>query len=158
MENENAAAEKEIVVKPRKRDLTRKIVVAEEQAQEELDFFLFEMDIDSDTENMDDEDDVKGFKKAIGRLKRAIMHGYATINDSGEFVYTTQKSAQQLIITFHERSGRDVLAMDGNKKNQDVKKMHAVMAKMCKIEQKDFALMKGSDIKTCEAAFVLLMD
>jgi Zn-finger domain-containing protein len=133
--------------------------VALEMAEAELDRFAEEMDLDLDTADMDAED-LAQFTKLRKRLLHAIQKGALVINDNGEAVYTPQnrKSKHQDALTFRERTGASLMAMDGKKKNYDVTKTYAVMADMCKVHPNVFAGLVGIDAKICEALFALLMD
>lgn len=135
------------------------IVVAKEQAEKEFDDWAEAMDLDLDTSNMD-EDDLAGFTKQKGRIVRAIMRGSLVFNEDGEAVYTPghKKSKYNDPITFHERTGASLMAMDGRKKGHDAAKMYAVLAEMCRVHPKVFAGLVGEDVKVCEALFALLMD
>lgn len=130
-----------------------------ETAQLEFERFIEAMDIDADTSMMDAED-LAAFNKQKGRLIRAISSGALVINDDGEAVYTpsNSKSRYKDPITFHERTGASLMAMDGKKKGHDVRRTYAVMADMCKVHENVFAGLVGVDIKVCEAIFALLMD
>jgi hypothetical protein len=133
--------------------------IAKEVAEQEFDRFVDEMDLDLDTSQMDAED-LAGFNKHKNRIIRAIERGSLVINENGEAVYTpcNKRSKSQEPLTFHERTGASLMAMDGKKKGHDVAKTYAVMADMCKVHQSVFAGLVGADVKTCEALFVLLMD
>lgn len=133
--------------------------VALEVAQAEFDRFVEEMDLDLDKSTMDAED-LTAFNKQKNRIIRAIERGYLVINENGEAVYTpfNSRSKHKDPITFHERTGASLMAMDGKKKNHDVAKTYAVMADMCKVHQSVFAGLVGTDVKVCEALFALLMD
>lgn len=139
--------------------MSKENVVAREVAEEEFDRFADEMDLDLDTSTMDAED-LTAFNKQKGRLVRAIERGSLVINENGEAVYTPQNpgSKHHDPITFHERTGASLMAMDGKKKGHDVAKTYAVMADMCKVHPSTFAGLKGTDVKVCEALFALLMD
>jgi len=134
-------------------------LVSKEVAVDEFERFLEAMDIDGDVEYMDDEDSAN-FRKAKGRIIRAIVAGSVMINEEGEAVFTAQneKSRLETPLTFHERTGASLMASDGKKQNQQVAKTYAMMADMCKTSPKTFANLVGSDIKICEALFALLMD
>lgn len=137
--------------------MTDKIVL--EVAEAEFDRFVELMDLDLDTADMDAED-LTGFNKQKNRIIRAIQRGHLTVNEKGEAVYApfNPSSKHKEAITFHERTGASLMAMDGKKKNYDVAKTYAIMGSMCKLHQNVFAGLVGSDIKTCEALFSLLMD
>ena len=133
--------------------------IAVEAAEQEFETWADAMDIDTDESLMDDEDR-KGFTKARGRFITAVRAGALVLNDDDEAVYTPQKdkSRYKEAITFHERTGASLMAMDGQKKNSDVRKTFAIMADMTKLPAKTFAGLVGVDIKTCESIFLLLMD
>lgn len=133
--------------------------IVPEMAALEFDRWAEEMALDLDTSNMDAED-LTQFDKQRRRLVKAIGDGHLVINENGEAVYTPQnkKTKHTDAITFHERTGSAVMAMDGKKKNYDVAKTYAVMGEMCKVHPNIFATMVGIDGKICEALFSLLMD
>lgn len=133
--------------------------IAKEVAEKEFDRFVEEMDLDLDTSEMDAED-LTAFNKQKRRIIKVIERGHLIINDKGEAEYTpfNERSKHKEVLVFHERTGASLMAMDGKKKNHDVAKTYAVMADMCKVHQNVFAGLVGSDVKTCEALFALLMD
>lgn len=134
-------------------------VIDTETARLEFERFIESMDLDLDTTDMDDEDKT-AFDKQKKRIITAIERGSMVINENGEAVYTphNQKSKYKEALTFHERTGASLMAMDGKKKNHDVTKTYAVMADMCKVHPGVFAGLVGIDVKICEAVFQLLMD
>lgn len=133
--------------------------VALEVAEAEFERFAEAMDLDLDPSKMDEED-LTAFNKQKGRILRAVQRGALVFNEDGEAVYTPYhpKSGHKEPITFHERTGASLMAMDGKKKGHDVAKTYAVLADMCKVHQNVFAGLVGPDVKTCEAIFALLMD
>ena len=133
--------------------------VAKEVAEAEFDRFVECMDLELDAADMDAED-LTQFTKQKNRLIRAIEKGTLVFNDNGEAIYTPQNERSKIrdAITFHERTGASLMAMDGKKKNHDVAKTYAILADMCKVHQNVFAGLVGTDIKICEALFSLLMD
>ena len=128
-------------------------------AASEFDRFADAMDLDLDESKMDAED-LTAFNKQKGRILRAIERGALMFNEGGEAIYTPhhKRTPSHDPVTFHERSGASLMAMDGKKKNADVAKTYAVMADMTGETAKTFALMVGPDIKVCEALFAFLMD
>ena len=130
-----------------------------EMAELEFNRFAESMDLYFDLNEMDSEDQT-AFNKQKGRITRAIVKGSLVINELGEAVFTpdNKKSKHTDAITFHERSGASLMAMDGKKKNHDVAKTYAVMADMCNTHPSTFAKLMGEDVKICEALFALLMD
>ena len=132
--------------------------VANEVAEQEFKQWAEAMDLDLDTADMDAED-LAGFVKLERRLIQAIERGALVFNEKGEAVYTPGKKSKETDpITFHERTGASIMAMDGKKKGYDAAKMYAMMGEMCKVHPKTFANLVGLDIKICEALFQLLMD
>lgn len=133
--------------------------VATDAAEVEFNRFTEEMDLNIDTATMD-ADDLSAFYKLKARIIRAIGNGSLIFNEGGEAIYTPQKKGSKYNepLTFHERTGASLMAMDGKKKNHDVAKTYAVMADMCKVHPGVFAGLIGVDIKVCEALFQLLMD
>ena len=137
----------------------REYKLSKDIALDEFDRWLEAMDIDDDPEGMTD-DDIRAFENQKRKLVEAIRRGALVINEDGLAVYTPQneKSKNQDPLTFNERTGASVMAMDRHKKNHDVAKTYAIMAGMCGVHQKVFAGMVGIDAKICEAIFALLMD
>lgn len=135
------------------------LLIDDETAEAEFDRFVEAMDLDLDTADMDAED-LTGFNKQKNRILKAIRKGSLVINENGEAVYTPCRpgSKHTDAITFHERTGASLMAMDGKKKNHDVAKTYAVLANMCRVHQSVFAGLVGTDVKVCEALFALLMD
>lgn len=133
--------------------------VSKEVAEQEFARFAEAMDLDVDTSRMDAEDQA-AFNRQKSRILGAIQSGALVFNENGEAVFTPQRPSSQYKdpITFHERTGASLMAMDGHKKGHDVAKTYAVMGDMCRVHQKVFAGMAGQDIKVCEALFALLMD
>ncbi len=116
-------------------------------------------DLDIDTADMDAED-LAAFGKSQRRIESALMDGSLIIDDDGQATYTPRnpKTVDKSPITFCERTGASIMAMDGKKKNQDGLKTYAVMADMCKVHPNRFANLVGIDVKVCEAIFGFLMD
>ena len=133
--------------------------VATEVAEAEFDRFAEGMDLDLDTSDMDAED-LTAFTKQKKRILKAIQKGALVFNDNDEAVYTPHRPASKHKdpITFHERTGASLMAMDNKKKNHDVAKTYAVMADMCRVPAATFAGLAGEDGKVCEALYALLMD
>jgi len=128
-------------------------------ANQEFDRFTASMDLDLDTSTMDAED-ITAFNKQKGKLINALMLGSLVINENGEAVYTPRnpRSKHKEPITFHERTGASLMAMDGAKNNHAVAKTYRVLGDMCRVPAKTFAGLVGIDVKICEAIFALLMD
>jgi len=135
-----------------------KEIIAAEVAEQDFERFADAMDLDLDETKMSEED-LSSFRPQKERLLRAISNGHLIFNDEGEPIYTPYRKASKSKepITFHERTGADLMALDSGKKGQDVKKMMNMMASMCRTHPKTFAGLAGEDIKVCEALFTLLM-
>lgn len=133
--------------------------IDQETAEAELERWAEAMDLYFEDGNLSDEDR-QALHKQKSKLIRALRLGTLVITDEGEARYAPQnkKSSHQEPIVFHERTGGSLMAIDGKAKNQDVKKMYAMMAELTGLPPKTFAGLVGIDIKTCEAIFVLLMD
>ena len=133
--------------------------VDKEFAEGEFDRFTECMDLDLDTSSMDAED-LTTFNKQKSKIVKAIILGSLVVNDNGEAVYTPRnmRSKHKDPLTFHERTGASLMAMDGTKKNHDVTKTYKVLGDMCKVHPNIFAGLVGIDVKICEALFALLMD
>lgn len=128
-------------------------------AELEFDRWADAMDLDLDASLMDDKD-AAAFNKQKRRALGAIESGALVIGADGLATYTPQndKTPHKDPITFNERTGASLMAMDGKGKNQDVAKTYAMMAEMCGVTPKVFASMVGVDAKVCEALYVFLMD
>ena len=139
--------------------MTKENIIAPEVAEADFNRFVESMDLDLDTTDMDVED-LTAFKKQKKRVIKSIVDGNLIVNDDGEAVFTpsNKRSKYDKPITFHERTGASLMAMDTKKNNHNVAKTYAVMADMCEVSPKVFSGLAGSDIKICEALFALLMD
>lgn len=134
------------------------VEISTEVAEQEFERFVSAMDLDFEASNMDANDLVQ-FKRQKKILIKAISNSSLNVNDDGEFVYTPQhkRSKYKEEITFYERDGAALMAMDGKKPDHNVAKMYAVLAVMCKVPPKTFAGLVGVDIRISEAIFALLM-
>lgn len=135
--------------------------ISTEVAEEEFNRFADGMDLYLDTSDMDAED-LTAFNKQKIRIMKAIENGHLVIDDAGKAVYTpfVEESKYKEPITFNQRTGASLMAMDGKRKGHDVAKTYSVMAQMCGLHPKIFGgdNLVGTDIKVCEALFALLMD
>lgn len=133
--------------------------VAEEVAEQLFDQFAEDMDLDIDENHMD-EDELASFNKAKRSVITAIRRGSLVFNEDGEAVYTPQhRNAKNTDpITFHERTGVSLMAMDGRKKNHEIAKTFAVIASMCKVPVSTISGLVGVDSKVVTHIFTLLMD
>lgn len=130
--------------------------ISVEMAEQEFDRFADAMDLEFDTSNMDPED-VKGFDHNKDIIVKAIQKGALIIDDKGQPVYTPQRTNDIPPIVFHEPTGASLMAMDGGKKAEDVKKLYHVMADVTGREPKLFSSMKMADLKICMAVITLFL-
>jgi hypothetical protein len=133
--------------------------ISTEVAEQEFNRFVEQMYLQLDTSQMD-ADDLTAFNNQKNRIIKAIEDGHLVINDAGKAVYTPfmEDSKHKDPITFNQRTGASLMAMDGKKKGHDVAKTYSVLGDMCKVHPNVFAGLAGADIKVCEALFALLMD
>ena len=136
-----------------------KYKVTEEAAEKEFTLWAEAMDMDLDTKSMD-ESDINELGKMKNVIVREIKRGHAYLNTHGELVYTPHRPASKYTepITFHERTGASILAMDKKKEGQNAHKMYAMLSQMTGLPVPVFSGLAGTDIKFCEAVFALLMD
>lgn len=130
--------------------------ISVEMAEQEFDRFAESMDLDFDTTGMDAEDS-KGFDHNKGIILKAIQKGALIIDDKGQPVYTPQRTDGAKAITFKEPTGASLMAMDGGKKTEDVKKLYHVMADVTETDAKVFSSMKMADLKVCMAVITLFL-
>lgn len=137
----------------------KEIIVVAAAAEDEFNNWADAMCLDISTEGMDTED-LTAFNKQKRRVLQAVMHGNLVFSDEGEAVYTPfrKKSKSHDPITFGERDGASLMAMDGKKKNSEIAKTYAIMGAMCGVPAKTFAGLAGEDLAVCMAIFALLMD
>jgi len=102
-------------------------------------------------------DDLTQFNTHKEKLLWAIRTGHLEFNENGEAVYTPHRSDYKEPITFYERTGASMIAMDSKKKGHDMAKTYAVLANMCRLPIKTITSLKGVDIGACESIFALLM-
>lgn len=122
--------------------------------------FADAMGLDIDESSITDDEELQALKKLKAVVIKAISRGALTFNEDTEAVYTPcrKASGHQSPITFYERRGVDLMAMDGKGKGKDITKVYAVMASMTKLETKDISGLAGQDLTVCMAIFQLLMD
>lgn len=130
--------------------------IAKEVADQEFNRFVESMDLDVDPADMDAEDK-KGFDQQRDRVIAAIQSGALVINDSGEPVFTPQRTKDADVITFHEPTGASLMAMDRKKKTEDIGKLYAAMGEITKTHASTFSKMKMADLKVCMAITTLFL-
>lgn len=135
--------------------MNKDIKVAKDVAELEFDRFIDSMDLDVNTDGMDD-DEKKDLSLHKGRVVRAIMVGSLVINEEGEPVFTPQRQDRDPL-TFHEPGGDTLMAMDRKKASQEIGKMFVAMASITKTHSKGFSDMKMADLKICLAITTLFL-
>ncbi len=131
--------------------------VDREVAEAEFARFGEAMALDFDTERMD-EDDRKSFEQAKTRVVDAIISGAVVINEQGEPLFTPQRTDWEgEPIRFYEPDGATYMAMDRQKRNQDMHKFYAIMAAMTKQSASALSRLKGADAKLCQTMVALFL-
>jgi len=131
-------------------------LIAKEVAEQEFDRFVDLMDLDVDTDGMD-EDDKKSFTQQKDKLISAIQTGALVVEDTGEPVFTPQRTEGATPIKFYEPTGASLMAMDRKKKTEDIGKLYAAMGDMTKTNAGLFSKMRMPDLKICMAITTLFL-
>lgn len=129
--------------------------VATEVAEAEFARFTEAMDLDTDIERMDG-DDQAAFKNQKRRVVRAIEDGHLVVDDKGQPIFTPQLGDTSPI-TFFEPTGASLMSMDKKKANENVAKVFATLGDMTKTSAARFSAMKGRDVKLCQALYLLFL-
>ena len=134
-------------------------IVDYETAELELGHWAERMDLDWDEQYMD-EDDLQALEKHQRRLIRSMQDGNVSFDEEGYITYqpTNKKSKHSERITFRERTGASLMAIDRYKDSEQVRKTYAIMSDITGLSPKHFSGLVGNDIKICESIFALLMD
>ena len=135
--------------------MDKDIIVAADVAESEFVRFVDSMDLDINTDGMDD-DEKKDLSLHKGRFISAIINGSLVINDEGEPVFTPQRGEHDAL-TFHEPTGAALMAMDRKKQSEEIGKMYVVAAAMTKTHSKTFSNMKIADLKVCMAITTIFL-
>ena len=124
-----------------------------DMASAEFNKFAEAMDIDTDVENMDEEDkkDFEGIRRKI----ESIMSGRLVVNDNGEPEYTPEGAENALV--FQEPTGASLMASDKRKKTENVARLNTVMGEMCGVPSKTSAMLQMRDFKVCSAITTLFL-
>lgn len=132
--------------------------IDEETAALEFSRFMEEYDLEFDVKEMGDED-TKEFEKTRERVIKAIRVGALVIGEDGDPTYTPQRkrSKYQTPLKFHERTGKTLAAGDGLDQKALGRRTNASIAELCDVRASDIAGLVGTDIKVCEALFLLLV-
>ena len=117
-------------------------------AEREFKRFTDAMEIDLDTEGLDDNDrrDNEISKRTI--IKN-IRSGDLIINDRDLPEYTPKRSDRTEAIVFKEPTGAMLMAIDKKKDTAKVAQIHALLGSMTGNHENVFAKMAQSDVKVC---------
>lgn len=136
--------------------MKREPIMPRELAEMEFNTWLEAMDIEPPGNDADGAPD-----RDKERVIKAISMGDAVVTENGEISYTPwrEKSSYKNTLVFRERTGADLLAADAaaTKKLGPVRQTYAMMSSLCGVDVATFSKLHGSDIKTCESIFSLLM-
>ena len=132
--------------------------IAKEVAEQEFKDWCESNMIDCDTSDMseDDEKEFNGIKK---RIVNAICAGRCTFNGR-DMVYTVSPCTPELAgkeITIHPANGYTYVALDGFKKGQDIKRLHAALAQMTGLSDGIIRKMDAADLKVLQGVFSLFL-
>lgn len=138
--------------------------VDKETARNEFDRWAGSWDIDTDTDDMTD-DDREAYGVASGSLVRAIRRGILSISEDGTPTYTPRfantegagAGGDAAPLEFKVPKGDAALSWDKHKDNQNVHKLNAYMARMVGKDPKFFARMDERDAKVCRAIVLLFL-
>lgn len=134
-------------------------IVSKEVAREEFKRFAKEFDIDTDFENMSEEDS-KTFEDQSKKILKAIMGGHAVIDEEGNIIYTLKrprKSSSFKEIKFTVPMGNVFTEMDNHKEHKQMHKLNNAMSVMTGNPPVMFANMNSIDVKFCQAVAVLFL-
>ena len=135
--------------------MSKETKINKEMAEAEFQRWCDAMDIETDAEFFEEEDDISSFKKNKSKVVRSIMDGSTIINDEGLLVYTTRRKEKQKTYTFNEFYGSILISME--KIEGGNARMFTGCGEITQTSQGDFSSMKGSDLALSQAVFILLM-
>lgn len=130
--------------------------ISDDFAEQEFARFTDTMDIDTDSKGMNDEDR-KGFEASKRTVLRAIKSGAMVINDDGLPQYTPQRSKDTTVITFHEPTGANLMAMDQAREGANMTKMNKVLGEITKTTPARMAGLKYYDYNVCSSVLSLFL-
>ena len=114
-------------------------------------------EIDTDTENMieEDRDDFRGHKaKIINAMKRGRL---IYKDDEDILEYTLAKSEENKVVKIARPRGRALIEMDRYKDREGVHKTYAVLGAMTMKEPKFFSNLDGIDLKPFMSVVALFL-
>lgn len=130
--------------------------IALEVAEAEFDRFVSLMEIDVDTDDMDEEE-AKSFRGMKKKLMFAIQSGALTFAENGEPTYTPRRSEDQTPLTFKEPKGA-AISVQRNKKASDASQMFAIMGDITGTHGNIFSKMVMKDLQVCTSITNLFLD
>lgn len=132
-------------------------MICREMAEQEFVRFCDAMAIEHDESAMP-EGDLEDFKAIRGAIVSAIASGRVTINDNGEPVLALSSEIHgKSSLTFREFTGGNLRAADGVGKNDNVRRMFALMAAQCGTSVATFDAMPQRDLKIAQKLFQLFL-
>jgi hypothetical protein len=139
-------------------ELPRPAVFDKESAGFEFDRFADLWDLDSDMEEMTEEDQT-GFADHRRRLIRGITRGTLTIDGGGtvrvELKHSNIEGLSHLVLNVPK--GDASLSWDRYKKEQNVHKLNAFLGSMSGQPPAMFSKLDGRDLKTVQAVALLFL-
>lgn len=128
--------------------------VAEETAEAEFEQFAETWDVDINERGMDDEDR-KGFYESKRHFIKAMLRGRLVLDENSVATYSPIDGSEPL--TFCEAEGSFFTSTDQKKRDHIVGKMHVLIARMTKTDQKRIEKLKQRDYKVVQAIALLLL-
>ena len=130
--------------------------VDKETALADFDRFTSTMDLDVETDDMD-QDDLQSFEDVKAKVVKALMAGTLVVDDKGQPCYTPTGMPDANRIVFYEPTGASLMAMDQRKESQNVGKMMVLMGDITKTTANVFTAMPMRDLKVCQAITTLFL-
>ena len=132
--------------------------IAKEVAENEFNDWCEANMIDTDASDMN-EDDEKAFYGLKKTIVNAVRDG-RIVFDGRDIKYTISKCTPELAgqeVTIPPAKGAVYLALDGFKKGQDIKRLHAALSQMTGLADGVFRKMDAADFKVFQAVFSLFL-
>ncbi len=128
--------------------------INKEMAEQEFNRWCEAMDIETDVEFFQEDEEYQ-FTKNKRKVVKSIMLGSSVINDKGLLIFTTTRKDTNKDYTFEEHDGGLLVSIEnidgGNAR------MFTGCGEITSTSEHDFRSMKGSDLKTSQAIWLLLM-
>lgn len=124
----------------------------------ELEFMRFceEWEIDTATEDMNEEDK-QGFDQQKNKIINAIKRGRLCVDEDGSLVYTLAKSEDTGDVIIKRPKGGALMEMDRYKDRESMHKIYSVLGAMTGKNANFFARLDGIDLKPFTAVVSLFL-